>query len=308
MVPTDLKPFKSREMELGLECGCLMLGSRVVVPTKLQALVLDSLHENHPGITRMKAIARSYIWWSGLDKDIENIAQSCLPCQAVKAAPLIAPMHPWLWPDSPWIRIHIDFAGLFQGRMFLIVVDAHSKWPEVVEMTKTTTATTLTALRKMFAQYGLPEQIVSDIGPQFVSEEFATFARKNGVKHIRCAPYHPSSNGLAERFVQTFKRAITASEEDGHSVSHRLAEFLMTYRVTPHATTGVTPTSLFLQRQIRTRFDLLRPDVKSNVHLKQATQKAHRDKQATPRNLKIGELVMAKDPRQGNWCPGVRQW
>ena len=132
----------------------------------------------------MKAIARSYIWWSGPNKDIKNVAQSCLPCQAVKAAPPKAPMHPWLWPDSPWIRIHIDFAGPFQGRMFLIVVDAHSNWPEVVEMTKTTTATTLTALRKMFAQYGLLEQIVSDNGPQFVSEEFATFARKNGVTSV----------------------------------------------------------------------------------------------------------------------------
>ena len=98
---------------------------------------------------------------------------------------------------------------------------------------------------------------------------------------------------------------MKASEEDGCSVSHRFAEFLMTYWVTPHATTEVTPTSLFLQRQIRTRFDLLRPDVKSNVHLKQATQKAYHDKQATPRNLKIGEPVMAKDPQQGNWCPGV---
>ncbi len=143
----------------------------------------------------------------------------------------------------------MDFAGPFQGRMFFIVVDAHSKWPEVVEMTTTTTADTLKALRKMFVQYGLPEQMVSDNGPQFISAEFATFAKKNGIKHIRCAPYHPSSNGLAEYFIQTFKRAMKASEKDGRSPSHRLAEFLMTYRATPHATTGVAPTTLFLQRQ-----------------------------------------------------------
>ena len=160
-----------------------------------------------------------------MDKAIENVAQACLPCQAVKASPPAAPLHPWLWPNSPWNRIHMDFAGPFQGRMFFIVVGAHSKWPEVVEMITTTTADTLKALRKMFAQYGLPEQIVSDNGPQFVSAEFATFAKKNGIKHIRCAPYHPSSNGLAELFVQTFKRAMKASEKDGRSPSHRLAEF-----------------------------------------------------------------------------------
>ena len=147
--------------------------------------------------------------------------------------------------------------------------------------------------------------MVSDNGPQFVSDEFATFAKKNGIRHIRCAPYHPASNGLAERFVQTFKRAMKASHNDGRSPSHRLAEFLMTYRATPHATTGVSPATLFLHRKIRTRFDLLRPDIQRNVHVKQATQKTHHDKQASLRQLQVGQPVMAKDFRHGTWQPGV---
>ena len=135
--------------------------------------------------------------------------------------------------------------------------------------------------------------------------EFAMFAKKNGIKHIRCAPYHPSSNGLAERFVQTFKRAMKANEKDGRSPSHRLVEFLMTYRATPHATTGVAPTTLFLQRQIRTRLDLLRLDVKRNVQQKQAAQKSHHDQQAKPRQLQVGQPVMVRDFHHGNWQPGV---
>ena len=182
-VPSELTPFKSQETELGLEGGCLMWGSRVVVPTKLQATILESLHENHPGIFRMKSIARSYVWWNGLDKAIENVAQSYLPWQAVKSAPPAAPLHPWLWPNSPWTRIHMDFAGPFQGHMFFIVVDAHLKWPEVVEMTTTTTADTLKALRNMFAWHGLPEQMVSDNGPQFISEEFAMESDTSAVLH-----------------------------------------------------------------------------------------------------------------------------
>ena len=303
VVSPELKPVKSRETELGLEGGCLMWGSRAVIPTKLQAIVLDSLHESHPGISRMKSIARSYVWWNGIDKAIQNVAQACLHCQAVKASPPAAPLHPWLWPNSPWTRIHMDFAGPFQGRMFFIVVDAHSKWPEVMEMTTTTTADTLKALRMMFVQYGLPEQIVSEKGPQFVSAEFAMFANKNGIKHIRCAPYHPSSNGLAERFVQTFNRAMKANEKDGHSPSHRLAEFLTTYRATPHATTRVAPTTLFLQRQIRTRLDLLRPDVKRTVQQKQAAQKSHHHQQAKLRQLQVGQPVMVRDFHHGNWQP-----
>jgi len=72
---------------------------------------------------------------------------------------------------------------------------------------------TITELRKLFAACGLSEQLVSDNGPQFVSDEFATFMKMNGIKHICCAPYHPSSNGAAERFVQTFKKVMKAPVE-----------------------------------------------------------------------------------------------
>ena len=208
----------------------------MIIPESLQPQVLKSLHENHPGISRMKSIARSYFWWSGLEKDIEDLAKSCSACQANKSAPAVALLHPWIWPDAPWKRIHVDFAGPFHCKMFFIIVDAHSKWPEVVMMSSTTSQSTMEALRSTFSQFGLPEQLVSDNGPQFTSEEFAQFMRGNGIKHILCAPYHPSSNGLAERFVQIFKRAMRAGERDGKTLNHRLSEFLFSYRSSNHAT------------------------------------------------------------------------
>ena len=117
------------------------------------------------------------------------------------------------WPSRPWQRIYIDFAGpCFGGRMFLIVVDAPSKRPEVIEMKITTTSATIQELRKLFSAFGLPEQLVSDSGPQLASVDFTHFLKCNGIKHIRCTPYHPSSNGAAERFVKTFKNAMEAGE------------------------------------------------------------------------------------------------
>ena len=101
----------------------------------------------------------------------------------------------------------------------MIVVDAHSKWPEIVEMHSTSAKHTIIELNKMFAAYGLPQQIVSDNGPQFVSSEFQLFMECNGIKHIRCFPYHPSSNGLAERMVQTFKKAMKVSTHEQTSIS-----------------------------------------------------------------------------------------
>ena len=132
----------------------------------------------------MKAVARSYFWWSGLDKDIENQAKSCLQCQEQKSNPPVAPLHPWIWPTAPWKRIHIDYAGPFLNQMFLIVVDAHSKWPEVIQMSSITTSKTVEALQVLFAKYGLPEQLVSDNGPQFTSEDSSQFMRHQA--HTQC--------------------------------------------------------------------------------------------------------------------------
>ena len=91
--------------------------------------------------------------------------------------------------------IHLDFAGPFQGRMFLVLVDAYTKWLEVIPMSSTTSAATVEKLRYIFAVHGLPQRIVTDNGPQFTSQEFAEFLERNGVVHVRVAPYHPSSNG-----------------------------------------------------------------------------------------------------------------
>lgn len=195
----------------------------------------EELHSGHPGIVRMKAIARSHMWWPGIDKELEERAKACNHCHSVKSSPAVAPLHPWVWPTRPWQRIHMDFAGPFKQKLYFIIVDAHSKWPE---MTTTSSEKTIEVLRRLFSRYGLPEQLVSDNGPQFTSDEFTRFTRSNGIKHIRTTPYHPSSNGLAEWFVQTFKRAMKAGEKDGITLQHRLSNFLLTFRSTPHATTN----------------------------------------------------------------------
>ena len=125
-------------------------------------------------------------------------------------------------------------------------------WPEIIETGNTTSGSTVNALRKLFASYGLLQQVVTDDGPQFMSAESTIFMKHNGVKHIKCLPCHPSSNGAAEHFIQTFKRAIKAAEQQGKS--ERICEFLLTYRNTPHMTTNEMPSMLFL-KQLRTRFE-----------------------------------------------------
>ena len=154
------------------------MGHRVIVPPQGREQVIAELHEAHPGISRMKALARGYVWWPNMDRELEDAVKKCQQCQLHQKAPAEAPLHPWEWPGQPWSRVHIDYAGPYKGHMYLVVIDAHSKWMDVHIMRSTTSAATIVKLREIFATHGLPETIVSDNGPNFTSAEFENFLSK----------------------------------------------------------------------------------------------------------------------------------
>ncbi len=260
----ELQPFHQRRMELSVRDGCALWGARVVVPVQRREMLLKLLHQTHTGISQMKGLARSYFWWPDMDKDVEREAQLCEVCQQYGKAPAMAPLHPWEWPTTPWSRIHVDYAGPFQGKMFLIVVDSHSKWMDVYPTTTATSQTTIEKLRQSFSVFGLPRMLVSDNGPCFTSADFASFMKKNGIQHIRtAAPFHPSSNGLAERAVQTFKNGLKKMR--GETLETRVSRLLFSYRITPQTTTGLSPSEMMMSRRLRSTFDLLLPDLATKV-------------------------------------------
>ncbi|XP_043927692.1 uncharacterized protein K02A2.6-like, partial [Protopterus annectens] len=196
------RPYEVRKTELSVQAGCVLWGARVIIPPPGRRALLQQLHQGHVGITRMKALARSYFWWPKLDHDIEVAVKECNTCQEHRNLPVGAPLHPWEWPSRPWQRLHIDYAGPFLGAMFLIIMDAHSKWMDAYPVKTPTSTTTIECLRKSFSNQGLPETIVSDNASCFTSEEFKGFLEKNGIVHVTSAPYHAASNGCAERAVQ----------------------------------------------------------------------------------------------------------
>ena len=130
-------------------------------------------------------------------------------------------------------------------------------------MTNATSAITIEHLRFIFATHGLPEMLVSDNRSVFTSTEFSEFVKHNGIRHVKSAPYHAASNGLAERVVQTFKAFMKKSTAG--TINTQVSRFLSQYRITPHSTTGVTPAEMLMGRQSRTRLDLLRPDISNRV-------------------------------------------
>ena len=274
----EFLPFSRRKEELSLHDGCLLWGTRVVVPPSLRAQVLDELHEAHPGVSRMKNLARQYVWWPGLDADIEKKVKTCSACQSVRNKPPPAVLHPWEWPQRPWARVHVDYAGPFMGKMFLILIDAHSKWLDVHMVTSATSQVTIDKLRSTFATLGLPEVLVTDNGTTFTSADFESFCTRNGIRHLRSTPYHPATNGLAERAVQTFKQGLKKLTEG--SLETRLARFLFSYRTTPQSTTGQSPAELLFGRPLRTQLDLLQPDLRAKVQCQQERMKINHDQHA----------------------------
>ena len=166
-----MQPYFAQKDELSVHAGCLMWGARVIVPPQGRDEVMNILHDSHPGIVRMKGIARSHVWWPKMDQALEGRVNNCSTCQEHKKMPAPAPLHPWEWSSRPWTRIHIDYAGPFMGKMFLLIIDAHSKWLDVHCVNTATTETTITELRATFATHGIPEVIVSDNGTAFTSHE-----------------------------------------------------------------------------------------------------------------------------------------
>ena len=168
----SLKPFQQRKEELSVHDRCVLWRDQVIAPPTGHSVVLEVLHDGHPGVTKMQQLARSIVWWPGIDKDLENKVRQCEQCALAQKSPPHVPLHPWDWPSRPWARLHVDYAGPFMGKMFLVLIDAHSKWMDVHTVPSATSHSTISVLRTIFASHGLPEILESDNGTAFTSSEF----------------------------------------------------------------------------------------------------------------------------------------
>ena len=304
------KSYFDRKSELSVIQGCLMVGERVAIPEKLQRKVLIELHRGHSGIVRSKQLARSVVFWSGLDREIEKFVNNCEKCQKVAKMPVKVPLSPWPEPERIWQRVHIDYAGPVDGQYILVMVDSLSKWPEALLTKSISAISTVKLLESVFSRFGYPETIVSDNGTQFCSKEFNEMCQLNGIKHIRTAPYHPMSNGRAERFVDTLKRGLKKIKGEGESVSEQiLNKFLFAYRSTPSSIlNGRTPAESFLERKIRTRLSLLIPTKKVNVSKSEnkAEKDFNRHHGVRQKYFETGDLVWFRKhhPNGFKWLPG----
>lgn len=135
-----------------------------MVPERFRKRIIRQLHRGHPGIDRMKSLARSFVHWPNIDDDIESFARQCHSCAA--AARLLLNRGNETVGQDP-----VD------GYYYLVVVVAYTKWPEIFRTLSTTSTAKLAFLQATFARYDNPPTLVSDNGTQFISDRFKQFCK-----------------------------------------------------------------------------------------------------------------------------------
>lgn len=308
-------PYRGLSSELsvwpfpGSDDFLIYRGHRTVVPDAAVAEVLDLAHEGHPGEKRTKARIRENLWWPGWSTHVKARLAQCTPClQQGQIAPV--PLKPRELPPHQWHSLAVDIF-YYQRRAFLSIMDVFSRYPAVVPLRSESTAAVIAGCRQVFTLFGTPARIISDNGPQFASQEFASTCREWNIQHERIVPYSPRQNPV-ERLHQTLKKHMTKSGLASADDALRYA--LEAVRSSVNTVTGRTPGDLLLRggyntplrnltaHKPRSESDVEEDDDDDDVRTAdaraKATAKVHFDKahRVQDRSPEQGQAVFVKEP------------
>ncbi|KAI8509816.1 hypothetical protein Bbelb_122440 [Branchiostoma belcheri] len=258
------------------------------------------------GEEKCKLRAKSAVYWIGMYKEIEKMVQTCRTCKKYQNSQQKEEMTPTETPSRPWKKVGADLFYLNQ-EWFLLVVDYYSKFP-IVKTLKSLKASTVTqAFKGIFAEQGIPDEVICDNGTQFTSQEFRQAAEEYGFRITTSSPYYPKGHGLIERHVQTVKKTLTKSLETGEDPN--LA--LLTLRTTPLRTDTKSPAELLNGRRYKTRLPTkIHPpadqeEVMGKLTAAQEKSKKQYDRQAQQLpELVRGQTVHIQEPIKKTWTPG----
>lgn len=302
--PSQLRPFFLMKSELTLKCcsGKFVVcrGDRVLIPEKLKQRILDTGHEGHVGVTKMKSNIRSHAFWLGMNADIEEHVRKCTVCTMYQrrcdAPPLTAVAEKVL---IPWEKLSIDLTGpshVLDNNVLLTAIDMFSRYPEVCILHNASALEIVKNLRSMFARFGLPKVIISDNGSVFRSAEFGDFLNSCGIKHVFSSLYHPRGNSTIERMHGTLKNRLKRIRENSKvSLESAIDQVLYDIRSSPNDITGETPFMRLFNRPMSTKLAQLNDQDaapvmrKRNVDSEYAKRWASKDK-----NYKPGQSVLVR--------------
>ena len=315
-IPVRLDPYYREIERLSIdENGLLCHDDKLVIPTPLRHRFIEHLNHLHASPDKMLSRARKSIWWPFMASEIRQQWRSCPTCVERSPSKPAEPTKPREMTNYPFQVVHMDI-GTYGGCQWLIIVDQFSGWPLVRNLRKDTTSGSLKKeLTKLFTDYGLPETIYSDGGPQFASDEFAKFLEKWKVSHTMSSPHYPQSNGIAENAVKAMKKLLHCcfDASKGAINEEEWAKAVMIYKNTPKKGSKLAPSEILFGHLIRdgitSPIAMYRPQHRAAVKRRQEEvrryvkqhDKLRRSKPKPGDNIRIGDRVYIQDQGSKRW-------
>ncbi|XP_058442935.1 uncharacterized protein K02A2.6-like [Malaya genurostris] len=312
-VPTVIQVYWKYRHELSTHNGLVLRNDRILIPCSLRKQIIEKFHKSHSGIEATTKLARDTVFWPGLTDQIRQRIQHCNICTQFSANPQAQPMQTHQIPLYPFQKISMDiFECELKGQKFvyLITVDHYSDYFEIDELRTQSAATVVKICKRNFATHGKPQEISTDGGPQFMSEDFNAFAKQWSFKHSVSAPYHQQANGKAESAVKIAKLLLKKANESKQD----FWELLLQWRNTPNKI-GSSPAQRLFNRRTRCGLPMAEkkyaPKIEENVPEKiyrnRQQTKLHYDRKtrALP-DLEMGQPVYVKlNPGNKQWARGT---
>ena len=194
-----------------------------------------------------------------MDKLVENFVASCNACLAATPQKKHQPLITTNLPEGPWRHVASDFKGpIAKDFYFLLVIDEYSRFPEVAVLDSTGAANVIPHFDRIWSTHGNPEEVKTDNGPPFNSNDFSNYAKKRGFKHRPIMPEQPSSNGLAENFMKMLQKVAHTAYVEHKDPKEAVYRYLLSYRATPHSATGKSPAEMLFNRKIATSVPMMK--------------------------------------------------
>ena len=293
-VPHIARHYFDFRDELSTDEGLLLKGPCIVIPNVLKEEYLHRLHEGHLSASKVKENAKEHLYWPGIEADIDDYSKRCQECIKRSRQPK-EPLQPHDIPAGPWRKIGMDYFN-FNGTSYVLISDYFSKFPYMFKA-KTSFWSLQDHLINLFAIEGYPDEVVTDNGPPFSSQEFNRFLSKLGITHTTSSPHYPRSNGSVERMVQMVKNMLSKSPN-----TWSFQEVLADLRATRIRTGLPSPAEILHGRNPVTK-EACHVDYKAiravlqerQLKMKLSHNKSHRAKKARP--LVVGERCYTLGPR-----------
>ena len=231
----ELLQYEQIFEELSYIIEVIMRGNCIVIPDSLQADYIAAAQEAHQGASKTLSSQSKSCWFPNIKKLVDEYINTCIPCLSSVPNTHPEPLKPSFLPDRPWQKLHAEFKGPIGSKQYLhVLIDQFSMYPEVNIVSSTSFSKLELQLDRILATHGVPDQITTDNGPPYVSDELAHYAKKMGFRHHSTTPMDQQSNRFMENFLKSMCKLVHTGTIEGKDPARRSTPFY--YSTAAHLT------------------------------------------------------------------------